>query len=232
MVMERYDGIVTNSAGDVGTNQAVTIRVQSSGALATLYSDEVGTAKTNPLTSDSNGRFWFYAADDDYRIILADGFEYADVTLCAGAAREQILRKADALPDKTNSIVLEADSTLLFAVGASETWEFRLQGLVTCAAAAGFDWDFSIPAATTYTRKESWLWDGTTIRAVATSTLDTEDSYAGGVAALAGDILLIHGLIVNGVNAGNVTFRYAQNVANVSACTVDIGSYLIARKVT
>ena len=201
MAMQQYDGVYLDSTGTPAAGRSVTVRVKATGAVATVYSDEVFTGKTNPLTTDASGRFWFYAVDGDYRIIADEGLstehEVSDVTLHSGVAREQILRKADALPDKSNDTVLEDDSTLVFAVAANETWEFRLHALVTvAAAAAGFDWDFTIPAATTYTRKESWLWDGTTIRAVATSTLDTEDSYAGGVAALAGDILVIWGLIV------------------------------------
>ena len=235
MAMQQYDGVVVDTTGVPSAGRAVTVRVLATGAVATIYSDEVFTPVANPLTTDAVGRFWFYALDGDYRIIADEGLatehEITDVTLYSGIAREQILRKADALPDKTNSIVLEADSTLVFAVAANETWEFRIQALVTAAAAAGFDWDFTVPAGTTYTRKESWLWDGTTIRAVATSTLGTEDSYTGGGAALAGDILVIQGLIVNGATAGNVQFRYAQNIANVSQCTVDVGSYLIARRV-
>ncbi len=230
MAMERYDGVVISSAGAPVIGTTVTIKLKSTGLAATIYSDEGITPKANPTTTDADGRFWFYAADDDYVVEAAGGFTLGDVTLYSGIAREQLLRKTG---DETvnNSLVLQDDDDLVFAVAANETWEFEANLLVTSAAAAGFDWDFTMPAATTYTRKTSWLWDGTTIRVVVSTALDTEDSHPGAVAVLASDVLIIRGLIVNGANAGSVQLRWAQNVADVSDTKVLAGSYLRARRV-
>lgn len=231
MAMERYDGVVISSTTGVPVaGTTVTIKLKSTGLAATIYSDEGVTTKTNPTTTDNDGRFWFYAADDDYIIEAASGFTLADVTLYSGAARSTIKRKT-VTETVNNSLALQNDDDLVFAVAANETWEFHALLRVTSAAAAGFDFDFTIPAASTYNRKASQLWDGTTIRLSIQTALDTEDSYAGAVAALSDDYLVIDGLLVNGANAGNVQLRWAQNVADASDTQVLAGSYLIARRV-
>lgn len=231
MVMERKDFVIQNSDGTAQPGAAITVRVKSTGTVASIYSDEVFTAKANPGTTDADGRFWCYAADGDYTVAAGDT-SLGDVTFFAGIAREQILRKTDNLPLVNNSTVHEDDSTLVFAVQAYETWEFRMHLLVSSNVATGFDFIFTIPAGATFTNKVWWLWDNVTLRASDSSDLDVESTYAGAVAALASDPIILHGLIVNGATAGNVHLQYAQNVAAGFNTSVNNGSYLIARKVT
>ena len=225
MAMQRYTGVVQDTNGNALSGVSVTVRLLSSGNVATIYSDEGTTPKTNPLTSAADGSYSFYAADGDYSIATADS-TIERVTLFAGDAIGAYRRKEDDLPTKNNDTVLEDDSTLVFPVGTSETWSFHAVLRVTTAAAAGFDFKFTIPAGTIYTRKTSYLWDGTTIRGVWNTALDTEDSYAGAVAALADDILVIMGTIVNGTTAGDVQLQYAQNIADVSNTNVLTGSWM------
>lgn len=54
---------------------------QTDGTLATLYSNNSGTPTTNPLISDANGGYLFYAANGlYYAIIVANGYENKTVS--------------------------------------------------------------------------------------------------------------------------------------------------------
>lgn len=73
--MQKYNGQLINQFsssinGNAAAGALVTVRVKSSGAIASLYaSDDVGGATLpNPLTTDSRGYFGFYAADGVYTI--------------------------------------------------------------------------------------------------------------------------------------------------------------------
>lgn len=47
---------------------SVTVRLQSTNAIATIYSDNGVTTISQPLITDSGGRYEFYAANDRYKI--------------------------------------------------------------------------------------------------------------------------------------------------------------------
>lgn len=80
--MQRWSGVVTDDTGKPRSGASVTVRRKSTAAIATVFSDEAFTAKTNPLTSDSNGLVWFYGLDDDYTVTVDDtDFELGDVSL-------------------------------------------------------------------------------------------------------------------------------------------------------
>lgn len=63
--MQKYFNSVTNSRGDaiLGARVAVSL---ANGSLATIYSDNGVTTQPNPITTDGNGYFAFYAADGRY----------------------------------------------------------------------------------------------------------------------------------------------------------------------
>jgi hypothetical protein len=56
---------------------SVEVRLSSTGSLATIYSDETGTALTNPTTSDSDGKAFFYVAEGYYDITFTKGVDSA-----------------------------------------------------------------------------------------------------------------------------------------------------------
>lgn len=65
--MQQYSEVVVDRAGNV--QSGVSIRVNDvNGSLATIYSDDDSTPASNPITTASNGRFSFYAADGEYQI--------------------------------------------------------------------------------------------------------------------------------------------------------------------
>ena len=78
----RYDGLVINAVGsaipDVEIyvcNQPATTNVIPPSPLASLFTDSTGTTPaTNPVTSDGNGNFNFYAASGTYTVLYFDPF--------------------------------------------------------------------------------------------------------------------------------------------------------------
>ena len=69
MALPIFQRTVVKDNGDIIPNAQVEVRLESSGALATLYSDRAGTvALSNPFSSDSSGLALFYANPDEYKI--------------------------------------------------------------------------------------------------------------------------------------------------------------------
>ena len=69
MALPIFQRTVVNDKGDVIPGAQVTVRIESSGALATIYSDRNGTVPlSNPLRTDSSGLARFYAVANEYKI--------------------------------------------------------------------------------------------------------------------------------------------------------------------
>jgi len=74
MALARWQGTVLDSSGDVVASATVAVYSETTGALATIYSDRAGTVSiTNPTTADSDGFVGFYASGDAYRIVATSG---------------------------------------------------------------------------------------------------------------------------------------------------------------
>jgi len=75
--MKAYHGTAVlkfddDTTGNAASGASVTVRVNSSQALATIFDvDDIGVA--NPLTADANGNYAFKAADNIYDIIIQEG---------------------------------------------------------------------------------------------------------------------------------------------------------------
>jgi hypothetical protein len=97
-----------------------TVLVKLSGVTASLYSDNGITPRANPLVTDADGEFWFYAANGDYTLTTtvvsghrtttkvtsatlydpADAIDLADVHTVAGIS-DPVTTVADAASDVT-----------------------------------------------------------------------------------------------------------------------------------
>lgn len=77
--MQKYQNNVTSRTGDAVSGLQVTVNL-AAGGLATIYADNAGTPKDNPITTDANGYFEFYAADGRYNITV-NGGGYDDVLI-------------------------------------------------------------------------------------------------------------------------------------------------------
>lgn len=68
--MQKYQNNVTGRNGDVVIGGAVLVKLAGTATPATIYSDDGVTPADNPLTTDANGYFEFYAADGLYDIAV------------------------------------------------------------------------------------------------------------------------------------------------------------------
>jgi hypothetical protein len=70
--MQKYTDVVTSArSGSAIPSASVTVKTSPAGATATIYSDDGVTTQSNPLTTDSNGEFTFYAADGEYTLTVS-----------------------------------------------------------------------------------------------------------------------------------------------------------------
>jgi hypothetical protein len=147
--------------------------------------------------------------------ITATGFSGPGVS-------KTFIRKSSA-ETVTSSTTLQDDDELLFAIAANETWHTDLYLAVTSAGAADFKYAFTAPAgltSITYGHMDNSL-------SVATSTatglsISTASSVSNG--------MYIKCLVVNGANAGTVTFQWAQNTSDATTTRVQDGSFLVSER--
>lgn len=67
--MQKYQNNVLLSPGGIAVpNASVLVLNYPGGTTATIYSDNGVTVAANPLTTDANGAFGFYAADGHYSL--------------------------------------------------------------------------------------------------------------------------------------------------------------------
>ncbi len=72
--MERYFDVVTDRRGNAISEATVTIKTEA-GATATIYSDDGVTTTVNPMTTNADGEYTFFAANGKYTIqIVAAGY--------------------------------------------------------------------------------------------------------------------------------------------------------------
>jgi hypothetical protein len=72
--VERYFDIATDRRGNSISGAIVTIKTPA-GANATIYSDNGVTTTSNPITTDADGKYTFFAKNGKYTIqIVAEGY--------------------------------------------------------------------------------------------------------------------------------------------------------------
>lgn len=64
--MQKLFGVVRDLKGNVVEGATVEVQDYPAGTLSTIYSDNGSTAATNPLTTDDEGYFEYYAANGNY----------------------------------------------------------------------------------------------------------------------------------------------------------------------
>jgi hypothetical protein len=151
--MFKYEDVVQNATGDAVNAATVKILLTGTSTLATIYSDNGVTPKTNPFTTDSLGRFNFYVADGRYDIevsgtgittYLKTDIEVHDVTSRSTADTDWEVNNVTVQGNlKLNTDVVltrSAANTLRLATGNSFIPQTVGQGL----GAVGSEWDLNV----------------------------------------------------------------------------------------
>lgn len=167
--------------------------------------------------------------DATYLTTSANGSLSNEVVVTAPATGGIITKFVRKTANETvnTSAALQDDDDLLFAVGASEVWEFEcvlwyesattpdLKVAFTCPAAATLWWVLSGLNDT----GTQWNENGTIVGSGTAAAL-----FGGGAASIRSARL--RGLLVNSTNAGNLTLQWAQNTSNGSNTIVYANSTL------
>lgn len=69
--MQKYVNSIAASSGAPVAGASVQVNNYPSGTPAAIYSDNGLTLAANPLTTDTNGAFAFYAADGRYQLAIS-----------------------------------------------------------------------------------------------------------------------------------------------------------------
>ena len=128
---------------------------------------------------------------------------------------------------KVSDTTLAADTVLKVPIVANT--KYYISGAVfwDTGAAEDFKFDFNGPAAPTLVRVMRWgvLPGGAAVANVAVDTAYNVLAFMNGASGNGGGILF-YAIIHNGVNAGDLEFRWAQNVSGVTSTTVLAGSFI------
>ncbi len=160
------------------------------------------------------------------QVLTSNGAGALPTFQAAGGGNWTMVKKTS-----TESIIsdntLNNDSVLLFAVSASLLYAFRFIIFYDTPAAADFQFTLTVPAGYTLVR---WEYNVVTPAAgsfspVGCNTASGTVQNAPGTGTIGGYVE-INGILENGVNVGNVTFRWAQLTSTASNTSVLLGSFL------
>lgn len=126
----------------------------------------------------------------------------------------------------TSSISLQNDDELVLALAASATYEVWLTVLVKAAAAGGTPGlrvDFTVPSGADMTNAYFEI--------SGSMALTNASGGVTGINLNTTDLVFKEQFTIITTNAGNLQFRWAQQVSSANATTVDVGSKLLAIRV-
>ncbi len=131
-----------------------------------------------------------------------------------------------------NSIALQNDDDLLFAIGTAGTWAFKIVLFFHGAANANIQFAITIPGGGATLCWSDFVTSDDTQDALS-SVIITASGGARtiltiGAGEATAQIMVIHGWVKSGGTAGNVQLQWAQGVAQASNTIVMEESYLIA----
>jgi hypothetical protein len=208
--------LITSPVIDAGPSSSIALTASSGGCSARISGNDVSIiGATDNITVGIAGGITAYV-----------GSTSRTITLSGMVARTYPVKTAGTT--RVNSAVLTDDPHLKFYALANSRYECRLRVTYTAAAAAGFKCDFTAPAGASFETSHF-------ITVVSGATTYALTNPLGAISGMtgtgAGVPLEIRFSCVTGADAGDVTWRWAQNVANASNYTVDSGGILTVEKV-
>jgi len=141
-----------------------------------------------------------------------------------GSGATIIVKTADEIVN--NSTTLQNDNELFFAIGANEVWWFDLFLHINSPTAADLKVAFVTPSGCSIWWEAASYWNNTSQNNLQTTA--SRPKYTTGNDR---DGLHILALVINGANAGNINFQWAQWAAMASDSKILANSCIIARKV-
>ncbi|MEM5294242.1 carboxypeptidase-like regulatory domain-containing protein [Burkholderia sp. JPY481] len=69
--MQKFINSIASASGSPVAGASVQVNVFPGATPATIYSDNGVTVAANPITTDTNGAFAFYAADGHYQLVIS-----------------------------------------------------------------------------------------------------------------------------------------------------------------
>src|SRR4249919_3270429 len=79
--MKKLTDYVLDREGNAVVGAEVYVRRQADNTLASLFSDDASTSTDNPVVTDSDGEFSFWAANDTYKLqVFVDGVQEQEIT--------------------------------------------------------------------------------------------------------------------------------------------------------
>lgn len=126
-----------------------------------------------------------------------------------------------------NSTTLVNDTHLKKALAANEIFEFEAKILYQSGTIPDFKFDFTVPSGATIANQAAFAAFDVGVTAFSWGLYYGASAIGGNVAAA---ISIIKGIVINGANAGDLQFRWAQNTADASDTKVLKGSCIIGCK--
>lgn len=112
MSLPIYSKYLTDNAGNVLNAATVTVRRETDGGLASIFTDRAGTtAKVNPFTTGVNGLAEFYVAGGEYRVQATSGATSLDSRYSAVVDSKIVQSAMNVSSLLTANITLDADSS-------------------------------------------------------------------------------------------------------------------------
>ena len=167
-------------------------------------------------------QFVMYGADSDFS---AERVVTTPTTL---GNIPKVIRKT-ANETVNNSSALQNDDHLLYALAANEEVYFKAYLKYTSNTTPDFKVAFTVPTGATL----DWMWNGRNTSITVENNFVTGSGVVGAVGGFTGTTLAldIEGIVLNGVNAGDLQMQWAQNTANATDSILYENSVLIIYQV-
>lgn len=149
------------------------------------------------------------------------------------AGRLVVVKAAD--QSVTNSTTLVNDTHLIVPVAANEAWIVRYYLFITSPQESDFKAALDVPAAAGKLNFGIFGFTSATSGAASTTPWTETDAATvilnWGTTTAPGPAAVFAAYFLNGSNAGNIQLQWAQQAANISPTTVELGSFLIAQRI-